>query len=95
MVGWLESVRVRKEGYVLDDGGKYTYQAGNSICVKLCISALQFAAHRPLYSQTQGNQVITDRHYALIIIPLYITQAPTCFDTYVPSSGSVFILVSY
>jgi hypothetical protein len=32
---------------------------------------------------------ITDQHYALIIIPLFITQAPTCFNTYVPSSGSV------
>jgi hypothetical protein len=32
---------------------------------------------------------IIDQHYALIIIPLLITQAPTCFDTYVPSSGSV------
>jgi hypothetical protein len=33
---------------------------------------------------------ITDQHYALIIIPLFITQAPTCFDTYVSSSGSVY-----
>jgi hypothetical protein len=32
---------------------------------------------------------ITDQHYALIITSLFITQAPTCFDTYVPSSGSV------
>jgi hypothetical protein len=32
---------------------------------------------------------ITDQHYALIIIPLFITQAPTCFGTYVSSSGSV------
>jgi hypothetical protein len=32
---------------------------------------------------------MTDRHYALIIIPLFITQAPTCFGTYVSSSGSV------
>jgi hypothetical protein len=32
---------------------------------------------------------IIDQHYALIIIPLFITQAPTCFGTYVPSSGSV------
>jgi hypothetical protein len=30
-----------------------------------------------------------DEHYALIIIPLIIIQAPTCFGTYVPSSGSV------
>jgi hypothetical protein len=30
-----------------------------------------------------------DQHYALIIIPLFIIQAPTCFGTYVPSSGSV------
>jgi hypothetical protein len=28
-------------------------------------------------------------HHALIIIPLFITQTPTCFGTYVPSSGSV------
>jgi hypothetical protein len=32
---------------------------------------------------------IIDQQYALIIIPLFITQAPTCFGTYVPSSGSV------
>jgi hypothetical protein len=32
---------------------------------------------------------ITDQHYALIITPLFITQAPACFGTYVPSSGSV------
>jgi hypothetical protein len=32
---------------------------------------------------------ITDRHCALITIPLLITQAPTCFNTYVPSSGRV------
>jgi hypothetical protein len=32
---------------------------------------------------------ITDQHYALIIIPLFITQIPACFDTYVSSSGSV------
>jgi hypothetical protein len=31
---------------------------------------------------------IIDQHYALII-PLFITQAPTCLDIYVPSSGSV------
>jgi hypothetical protein len=31
---------------------------------------------------------MTDQHYALII-PLFITQAPTCFSTYVPSSGSI------
>jgi hypothetical protein len=31
---------------------------------------------------------MTDQHKALIIIPLFITQAPTCFGTYVPSSGS-------
>jgi hypothetical protein len=34
-------------------------------------------------------QGITDQHYALIIIHLFITPAPTCFSTYVPSSGSV------
>jgi hypothetical protein len=32
---------------------------------------------------------IPGQHYALIIIPLFTTQAPTCFGTYVPSSGSV------
>jgi hypothetical protein len=32
---------------------------------------------------------ITDQNYALITIPLFITQDPTCFGTYVPSSGSV------
>jgi hypothetical protein len=32
---------------------------------------------------------ITDQHYALIITPLLITQATTCFGTYMPSSGSV------
>jgi hypothetical protein len=32
---------------------------------------------------------ITDQHYALIIIPLFITLASTCFGTYVPSSRSV------
>jgi hypothetical protein len=32
---------------------------------------------------------ITDQHYALIIIPLFITQAPTCYGTHVPSSGSI------
>jgi hypothetical protein len=31
---------------------------------------------------------IIDQHYALIITPLFITQAPACFGTYVPSSGS-------
>jgi hypothetical protein len=32
---------------------------------------------------------IIDQHYALIIIPLFITLAPTCFGTCVPSSESV------
>jgi hypothetical protein len=32
---------------------------------------------------------ITDQHYALIIIPVFNTQAPTYFGTYVPSSGIV------
>jgi hypothetical protein len=32
---------------------------------------------------------ITDQHYTLIITPLFINQAPTCFGTYVPSSWSV------
>jgi hypothetical protein len=35
---------------------------------------------------------IIDQHYALIITPLFITQAPTCFGIYVPSSGSVLYL---
>jgi hypothetical protein len=38
---------------------------------------------------------IIDQNYVLIIIPLFITQAPTCFDTYVSSSRRSFILVSY
>jgi hypothetical protein len=32
---------------------------------------------------------IIDQHYALIITPLFITQAPTCFGINMPSSGSV------
>jgi hypothetical protein len=31
---------------------------------------------------------IIDQRYALIIIPLFDTQAPTCFGIHVPSSGS-------
>jgi hypothetical protein len=31
---------------------------------------------------------IIDQHYALIITPLFDTQASTCFGTHVPSSGS-------
>jgi hypothetical protein len=31
---------------------------------------------------------IVDQHYALIIAPLFDTQAPTCFGIHVPSSGS-------
>jgi hypothetical protein len=31
---------------------------------------------------------IIDQHYALIIKPLFDTQAPTCFGTHAPSSGS-------
>jgi hypothetical protein len=31
---------------------------------------------------------ITDQHYALIIIPLFVTKAPTCFGIHVPSSAS-------
>jgi hypothetical protein len=42
----------------------------------------------PLHTTFQPV-VIIDQHYALIIIPLFITQAPTCFGPYVPSSGSV------
>jgi hypothetical protein len=30
-----------------------------------------------------------DQHYALIITPLFDTQAPTCFGIHMPSSGSV------
>jgi hypothetical protein len=36
---------------------------------------------------------IIDQHYALMITPLFITPASTCFGTYMPSSGSV--LYSY
>jgi hypothetical protein len=32
---------------------------------------------------------IIDQHCALIITPLFITVAPTCFGTFMPSSGSV------
>jgi hypothetical protein len=35
---------------------------------------------------------IIDQHYALIIIPLLITQAPKCFGINMPSSGSVLYL---
>jgi hypothetical protein len=28
-----------------------------------------------------------DQHYALIMTPLFITQAPTCFGIHMPSSG--------
>jgi hypothetical protein len=39
---------------------------------------------------------ITDQHYALIITHLFDTQAPTCFDIHVPSSGSIpYVLVSF
>jgi hypothetical protein len=31
---------------------------------------------------------IIDQHYALIITPLFDTQAPTCFGIHVPYSGS-------
>jgi hypothetical protein len=34
------------------------------------------------------NLSVTDQHYALIITPLFDTQAPTCFGFHVPSSGS-------
>jgi hypothetical protein len=32
---------------------------------------------------------ITDQHCALIVTPLFITQAATCFGIHMPSSGSV------
>jgi hypothetical protein len=49
---------------------------------------IQILTTKHNYSITLG---IIDQHYALIIIPLFIiTQAPTCFDTYVSSSGNVF-----
>jgi hypothetical protein len=35
-----------------------------------------------------GRLSIIDQHYALIITPLFDTQAPTCFSIHVPSSGS-------
>jgi hypothetical protein len=39
--------------------------------------------------RTTTDVGITDQHCALIVIPLYITKAPTCFGSYVSSSGSV------
>jgi hypothetical protein len=36
-----------------------------------------------------------NQHCALSFVNVFITNAaPTCFGTYVPSSGSVFVLVS-
>jgi hypothetical protein len=32
---------------------------------------------------------IINQHYALNVTSLFITQAPTCFGTYMPFSGSV------
>jgi hypothetical protein len=32
---------------------------------------------------------VIDQHNALMIIPLFNTQAPTCFGIHVPSSGSL------
>jgi hypothetical protein len=48
---------------------------------------------------TQEEMLITlcieNQHCALVIVNVFITnEAPTCFGTYVPSSGSVFALVS-
>jgi hypothetical protein len=38
---------------------------------------------------------IENEHCALGFVNVFITNAaPTCFGTYVPSSGSVFVLVS-
>jgi hypothetical protein len=55
------------------------------ICsVKLTLKLLQYVVHK-------------NQHYALsfVNIRVFITNAaPTCFGTYVPSSGSVFVLVS-
>jgi hypothetical protein len=71
-------------------------------CAKIWMpnsSAKRFAVHRNRKgsyriiinqsSKIRINLGITDQRYALIIISLFITQAPTCFGTYVPSSGSV------
>jgi hypothetical protein len=42
-----------------------------------------------MYLCNKSQQLsITDQHYALIITPLFITQAPTFFGINVPSSGS-------
>jgi hypothetical protein len=41
------------------------------------------------------NCVIEKKHCALGFVNVFITNAaPTCFDTYMPSSGSTFVLVS-
>jgi hypothetical protein len=38
---------------------------------------------------------VENEHCALGFVNVFITNAaPTCFGTYVPSSGSVFVLVS-
>jgi hypothetical protein len=38
---------------------------------------------------------IENQHSKLVFVNVFITNAaPTCFGTYVPSSGSVFVLVS-
>jgi hypothetical protein len=42
-----------------------------------------------VYSQCLVPMGVIDQHYALIITPLFITQAPTCFGIHMPSSGSV------
>jgi hypothetical protein len=49
------------------------------------------AKHEKISGEETINNIlgIIDQHYALIIITLFITQAPTCFDTYVSSSGIV------
>jgi hypothetical protein len=63
------------------------------------VTATALSTTSPVLPQSESEDImdsqiylgITDQHYALIIISLLIiTQAPTCFDTYVPSSGSVF-----
>jgi hypothetical protein len=42
-----------------------------------------------------GLRVQTNTVHWVLSIYVYCYAAPTCFGTYVPSSGSVFVLVSY
>jgi hypothetical protein len=64
------------------------------------IAKMRFNAHPPLIQHNTFSVLIgrkskvlyflsiIDQHYALIITPLFDTQAPTCFGIDVPSSGS-------